>query len=293
VDKLIITVTVDSSMSYPGNPMCPPPTEVEKVAEEYVRSINAGASIAHVHGVHKLEDQIQPDGRRLSRIDFDGWRRLRELILSRTDAIIQYGIASARIEEKVKLMDQHPDMMSISFNAHDEYFRPDPKYPANEIHAVHPREELERYSRAALEKGVKVEVECFHTGAYFKLRFIAEKGLLPTPRWATIFVGWPGGTWTPPTPDTLLYMVRHLPEGTNWNCSVMDPATQWQVLTQAVMLGGHVRVGWEDNPYVTAGVLAKSNAELVDKIVRIARELGRETASPAEARKIIGLPGRA
>jgi 3-keto-5-aminohexanoate cleavage enzyme len=69
----------------------------------------------------------------------------------------------------------------------------------------------------------------------------------------------------------------------------MDPANYWQVLTTSILIGGNVRVGMEDNPYVSDGVLAKSNAELVEKIVRIARELGREIATPAEARKIIGL----
>ena len=70
----------------------------------------------------------------------------------------------------------------------------------------------------------------------------------------------------------------------------MDPPTQWTVLTQAILLGGHVRVGMEDNPYVDLkGTLARSNAELVEKIVRIAREVGRDIASVDEARKITGL----
>jgi 3-keto-5-aminohexanoate cleavage enzyme len=69
----------------------------------------------------------------------------------------------------------------------------------------------------------------------------------------------------------------------------MDPQAQWQILTLAIILGGHVRVGMEDNPYLSEGVLAKSNAELVEKIVRISRELGREIAEPSEARQIIGI----
>jgi 3-keto-5-aminohexanoate cleavage enzyme len=70
----------------------------------------------------------------------------------------------------------------------------------------------------------------------------------------------------------------------------MDPPTHWQVLTKSILLGGHVRVGMEDSPYLDGGrTFAKSNAELVEKIVRIAQELGREIASPEEARHIIGL----
>jgi len=71
--------------------------------------------------------------------------------------------------------------------------------------------------------------------------------------------------------------------------SVMDPENHWRILTTAIILAGHVRVGMEDNPYLSDGVLAKSNAELVEKIVRISKELGREIAEPSEARKIIGL----
>lgn len=289
--KLIVTVTVDSTMSYPGNPLCPPTEDVDAVANEYIRSIDAGASIVHIHGVHSLEREIQADGRRLSRINLDGWKALQSKIMAQRDPIMQFGIASARLEEKVRLMDLKPDMMVIAFNAHDEFFQPDPAYPPNEMYASHPRDELGVYCRAAIEKGVKVEVESFHTGAFWNMKFIASKGLLPEPIWTTVFLGWPGGCWTPPTPAALLFLVDHLPKDLkiNWNVSVMDPASQWQILTLAIMMGGHVRVGWEDNPYLENGALADTNARLVEKIVRIARELGREVASPDEAREIIGI----
>jgi 3-keto-5-aminohexanoate cleavage enzyme len=287
MDKLIITVTVDSSMSYPRNPYCPPPTEIERVADEYVRSVEAGASIVHMHGVHKLEDEIQPDGRKLSRVDVGGWKKMKDVILSKCDAVIQFGIASARFEEKVRLMGLKPDMMSICFNAHDEHFQPDPDYPANEIYATHPRKELVEFCEAAREHGVKVEVESFHTGAFYNMRYVAKQNLLARPIWTTLFLGWPGGTWTPPTPQGLIFMVDNVPLGANWNVSVMDPSTQWQVLTLAIMMGGHVRVGWEDNPYVSPGKYGQHCREFVDKIVRIARELGRDVATPDEARRII------
>jgi 3-keto-5-aminohexanoate cleavage enzyme len=82
----------------------------------------------------------------------------------------------------------------------------------------------------------------------------------------------------------MAYMADHCPEGFVWNTSVMDPAEQWKVLTTAISLGGHVRIGMEDNPFIRPGEYARSNADLVEKIVRIARDLGREIASPDEAR---------
>ena len=82
-------------------------------------------------------------------------------------------------------------------------------------------------------------------------------------------------------------MHDHLPEGFRYNTSVMDPDEHWRVLTMAILLGGHVRVGMEDNPFLAPGEYASSNAELVEKIVRISRELGREVATPEEARAIV------
>ncbi len=292
MDKLVITVTCDSSMSYPGNPNMPPIEDVETMAGQYIRAVEAGASLVHHHGIHYLESEIQADGRQLSRIDFDGWGRLTGLIRDRCDPIVQFGIASARLDEKVRLMDLKPDMMSYAFNVHDEFFQPDPAYPANEMYALHPRDEIEAFCRAALEHGVKPEVESFYTGAFWNLEYIRRKGLLVDPVWTTLFLGWAGGAWTPPTHDSLLYLVRHLPPRVNWNVSVMDSASQWKILPLAIAMGGHVRVGWEDNPYLPDGTLASENAQLVDVVVRMAHEIGREVASPAEARAIVGVPSR-
>lgn len=289
MDKLIVTVTVDSSMSYPGNRFMPPIEDVDSVAEEYVRAIDAGAVLVHHHGVHHLEAEIQADGKRLSRTDFGGWQRLTELIRNRRDALIQFGIASARLDEKVRLMQLKPDMMSYAFNVHDEYFQPDPAFPANEQYSLHPRDELLAFCHAARQHGVKPEVEAFYTGAFWNLEFVRSRDLLDDPVWMTLFLGWPGGAWTPPTHKSLLYLLDHLPANVNWNLSVMDPTTQWKLLPAAIALGGHVRVGWEDNPYLPDGTPARTNAELVELIVRIAREMGREIANIHEAREIVGV----
>jgi 3-keto-5-aminohexanoate cleavage enzyme len=201
---------------------------------------------------------------------------------------VQFGIASARLEEKFRLMELRPEMMSYAFNVHDEYFRPDPAFPANEMYALHPRDELEEFCRGALEHGVKTEVECFYTGAFWNLEYIRGQGLLEDPVWATLFLGWQGGAWTPPTHDALLYLVNHLPPRVNWNVSVMDPM-QWRIHALAIAMGGHVRVGWEDNPYLPDGALARTNAELVEVAVRMAETVGREIATPDEARAITGV----
>ena len=292
MEKLIITVTVDSSMSYPANHLCPKPEmkNIDKIVDEYVRSVNAGASICHIHGVHKLEDKIAEDGKKLSHVNFEGWKAMHQGIKSKVDTIMQYGIASARFEEKQKLMDQGPDMMSICFTAHDEHFHPDPEFPPMELYAVHPREELLMYAKEHVKKKVKTEIESFTTGAFWNVEWMRNLPDCPLadPIYTTLFMGWPGGAYTYPDMESMLCFYNHLPKNCVWNLSNMDPKTHWQNLSWAICLGGNVRVGWEDNPYID-GTLADSNARLVEKIVRISRELGRDIASVEEARKIIGL----
>jgi len=291
MEKLIVTVTCDPTATYPAVPYAKKIEDVKFYAEEYNRAVDAGASICHVHGVHWLEDKMQPDGRKLSTVSFEGWQELKDRIMEHHDPIMQYGIASARMPDKVKLMDQKPDMMSYSFSAHDEYFQPDKSQPPKEIMALHPRGELREFLTACREKNVKPEVEMFQFGAFYNLSALREEGLFDpsTGVYATLFISWPGGAWTPPTPKALQAYVDHLPENVVWNTSSMsyDPSLNWRMLAVAIMLGGNVRVGWEDNPFLEAGKYARTNAELVEKIVALSRMLGREVATPEEAREII------
>jgi 3-keto-5-aminohexanoate cleavage enzyme len=288
MDDLVITVTCDATMSYPGFPNMPSIEDTDAVGQQYVDAVNAGATICHHHGVHYLETGMAADGKKLSTIDHEGWQRLTDKINSvGTRPIIQYGIASARLPEKIKLMGQKPDMMSYAFNVHDEYFRPDPSLPANEMYSLHPRDELEEASSAALKHGVKLEIECFYTGAFWNLDYIRNLGLLENPVWATLFFGWQGGAWTPPTHKSVTYLVDHLPENVNWNVSVMDPVKQWPLLAMAIGMGGHVRVGWEDNPYLPNGDPTTHNAQLVEVVVKMAETMGRPVASVETARRIV------
>ena len=294
MDKLIVTVTCNSTMSYPSNPNNPTPHGLAAVAEEYVRSVNAGAAICHLHGPYTVDATIQPDGTKLSDLDIAGWRRLRDGILSKCDAIIQYGIANGRFpQRKVLLEDQRPDMASVCFNAHDECFDYEPGREPVELYAIHDRDELREYCDLTRKLGVKIEVEAFHYGGVWNALRMRDKGHLDGPIWVTFFLGWKGGCWTPPTVQAMTYMAEHCPEGFVWNTSVMDPTEQWKVLATAISLGGHVRIGMEDNPFIAAGEYARSNAELVDKIVRIARDIGRDIAGADEVRNTLNMVKRA
>ncbi|MBI4584406.1 MAG: 3-keto-5-aminohexanoate cleavage protein [Planctomycetes bacterium] len=289
MDKLIITVTCDSTMSYPSNPNNPTRRGWRAVADEYVRSVNAGASICHLHGPYTVDVAIRADGTKLSDLDIPGWANLKQMIDEKCRPIIQYGIANGRFPQRKELMKQRPDMMSICFNAHDECFEYEPGNPPVELYGIHDRKELAEYCEITREYGVKPEVEAFHYGGIWNAQRFVGQGVLKTPVWTTFFLGWKGGCWTPPTPKALIYMHDHKPDNFIYNVSVMDPPAHWQILTMAIILGGHVRVGMEDNPFLRPGEYARSNAELVEKTVRIARELGRDVASPQEARQIMGI----
>ena len=301
--NLIITVTCDTTLTYPHNPHGPKPNNPTGVADEYVRAIDAGAAICHTHGSYTSDPVIQPDGRQLQIPIMDGRREITERVRATGRAILQFGLASIRLEQKLELWRTlHPDMSSINFNSHDEYFQPDPKYPpAGYCYSIHPISELREYAQLAKESGVKLEIECFSTGAFWAIEKIRagefwvngqredEPNLLTDPLWVTLFLGWPGQGWTPPSAKGLQFMVDHLPARTNWSMSCMAPDVYWSVIAHAIAIGGHVRVGMEDCPYIEPGVYATSNAQLVEKAVRIAREIGRDIATPEEARLMTGV----
>jgi 3-keto-5-aminohexanoate cleavage enzyme len=93
---------------------------------------------------------------------------------------------------------------------------------------------------------------------------------------------------TPATVQNLCWLVNGIPAGSTWTATGIGRHA-FTLAAAAIAMGGNVRVGFEDNLYLSRGVLAKSNGELVEKVVRIAKELGREIATPAEAREILGL----
>ena len=143
MEKLIITVTCDSTMCWPRNPHCPNPSDTKAVADEYIRAVNAGATIAHTHGSYTIDTTIQPDGRQLQIPIMDGWRDITERIRAAGNPILQFGLASIRLEQKVELWKAlKPEMTSINFNSHDEYFEPYPDNPPIACYSVHPVEEL-------------------------------------------------------------------------------------------------------------------------------------------------------
>ena len=261
-EKLIVTVTTANAWIYPEAKNYP--KTPEEIAETVYKCYKEGASIAHVH------------------LPKNACKKTVELIREKCDIIIQAGMSSDPINERQELFDSKPDMVSVILNHHDEVFLD------IEVNRLHPRKELKDYCKLCKEKKIKPEFEVWHYGSVWNLNYLIEKKLVDKPYFLTLFLGWPGGTWSPPTKDELLHRIKYLPSDCVSSVSVMGP-DQEVVLPLAIELKKHVRVGTEDYPYLKKGVLAKDNTELVRKIVNISKEKGREIADPSEARKMIGM----
>jgi uncharacterized protein (DUF849 family) len=138
--------------------------------------------------------------------------------------------------------------------------------------------------------GVRPEVEVFDSGDIQLLNDMVRQGKLETPVFCQIVLGVRYGAVA--TPETMAYLKSLLPAGSNWGgCGI--GRFEYPMLAQAWLLGGHIRVGLEDNIFLEKGVLAQSNTQLVEKAVRLVRELGGQVATPGEAREILGLKKQA
>jgi len=121
------------------------------------------------------------------------------------------------------------------------------------------------------------------------MRQLVQAGLLEPPFCGTLFFNWEGINWSPATRLELEARLAVIPESMHWTVTTRGAEHQ-NMLAHAIMLGGHVRTGLEDNVELAPGRPAASNAELVEWVVRLAHDLGREVATPAEAREMLGLP---
>ncbi len=266
MEKLIITNCAADSRKHPGVPKRLQTPEA--VAREIRESYEAGAAIAHIHGTPmKLES----------------WEPLTEAVREQTpEVLIQFGIAAMGLKGREKIIHLKPDMASIALGSHDFAF------VDADLIIEHTREEIEGQVRLFNDHGVKPEFECFNLGHLWNLAWLIDKGLVADPVVITIFFGWPGGFYSPATLKELLHRIEHLPKDCIFSCSAAG-LSHTALETVTIIEGGHVRVGTEDEPYYSEGVLCENNAQLVARIARIGKELGREPATVDEARAILGL----
>ena len=148
---------------------------------------------------------------------------------------------------------------------------------------------MSAFATAIKERGIVPEIECFDAGHFDNAMILVKKGLVSLPAHFDFVLGVPGAMSG--TVRNLVFMANNVPAGSSWQAAGIARA-ELPLAVVSVVSGGHVRVGFEDNIYYSKGRLAKSNAELVSRVRRIAEETGREVATPDEARRILGIKMR-
>lgn len=274
MDKLIISVaTTGSRTSRAQTPYVP--ITPEEIAEQAVACWREGAAIVHVH-VRDDQGNVTCDPAR--------YQRVRELIVAAgCDVIVNMstggGAGIVSDDERIAPVRLRPEVASFdcgSVNFGDGVFINSPQF-------------LDKLAAEMNAHGVKPEIECFDTGMIQNARRLIDRGLLKPPHWFQFVLGVRGGA--PATVEHLAFMVSQLPPDSRWSVCAIG-RDQLPMDVAAMVMGGHARTGLEDNLYYSYRVLAEGNAPLVARLARIARELGREIATPDEARQILGLAPR-
>ena len=275
MDKRIISAALtgnwgDKSKN-PALPMTP-----KEIADSAVEAWKAGAAVVHLH----MRDE---EGRPTMRVDL--FEETIRLIRERCDVIINVTSSGGHSLDGMAEDDTRmepfrvlkPEMGSFDCGTmnwlHQTIFENSPQF-------------LERLGLLMQEVGTKPELEIFDIGMLDTAKYYLKKGILKAPCHFQFIMGAPGGMAG--TIANLVYVQSQIPEGSTWSASGLSKA-HVPVLLAALAMGGHVRAGLEDNLYYSRGVLAKSNAQLVERAAALIRTAGLEVATPDEAREILSL----
>ncbi len=270
------------------------PVTPEQIAEAGIAAARAGAAIVHVH----VRDPETGKGSR----EVAYYREAVEIIrASDVDVIVN---TTAGMGGDLVLDPQHPtsfvegtDLVSgVERLAHVEELLPDIctldcgslNFGEGSLVYVSTPDMLREGAKRIQELGVRVEMEIFDTGHLWFAKELVAEGLIDSPAMFQLCMGIPYGA--PADPLTLQSMVAQLPEGAVWASFALGPM-QMPWVAQSILLGGHVRVGLEDNLYLRKGVKA-TNAQLVEQARTIVEGMGAMVATPDEAREILKLKAR-
>jgi uncharacterized protein (DUF849 family) len=306
MEKLIITAAITGNITLPvQTPYLP--LNPQQIIDDAVRAANAGAASVHIHG--RDPKTARPT------TDPAVYREIATGIKARSNVIVCVttgGTAYMTPEERAQVVPAlKPElatfnMGTINFSIHpiaDRYKDEDYKYPWEKEFTLSTKDfifrntfgDIEKLMQMMKENNTKPEFELYDVGHVYNLNFLIKRKVIQLPVWLQFVTGILGGIGAyieevihmKQTADRLLGADNYV-----WSVIGAGFPAEFNLATLSIMMGGHARVGMEDNIFVERGVLCKSNAELVEKVVRIAKELGREIATPDEARKILGLKGK-
>jgi 3-keto-5-aminohexanoate cleavage enzyme len=268
MDKLIITAAlVGAEVTKEDTPHLP--VTPEEIGEAAAEACRAGASIAHIHVRDKEGRPSQ---------DRDLYEAAINEIRRRCNIIIQVstgGAVGMTAAERLQPLTLRPEMATLTTGTVN--FGADVFY--------NPSSDIETFAQRMKEYGVRPEFEIFDVGMVNNAMQLVKKGLVSGHLHFDFVMGVPGGI--PASAQNLLHLIAQLPPEATWTVAGIG-RHQLTMAALGVALGGHVRVGLEDNIYYRKGELA-TNTQLVKRVVRIARELDRGIASPEEARQMLGI----
>jgi 3-keto-5-aminohexanoate cleavage enzyme len=249
------------------------PLQPKEIAEEVYACWMAGAAVAHIH--------VRDDNNKSS-MNFDKFVETVEYIRATDCDIILNLTTSGQLglkdEERMKhLIALKPEMASYDCGSmnwmHNSVFENSPRF-------------LEKLGLVMQENSIKPEIEIFDAGMVYNALYYLKKGVLKAPLHFQFVLGAPGGMAA--TVENLVFLKSLIPEGSTWGALGIGKG-HLPIMFTTLALGGHVRVGMEDNIYYARGVLAKSNVEFVERARRLILEADKDIATPDEARIILGL----
>jgi len=275
MDRLVITVaptgSVPRKIDTPYVPVTP-----DEIAETAYLCEQEGASVIHVHCRDENENPTS---------NYDVFKKTVERVRKRTHLIVMVstsGIAAKFDEERAQPLRTNPEMASLTTGSLNFAGRkPSTVY-------INTWETITFLARKMLEKNIKPELEAFDVGFISQGIKLIENGLVKPPAHFQLVMGVDGGV--PASPETLIHMRNQLPPNSTFVVAGISKH-QLPMTTMAILMGGHVRVGLEDNIYLAKGKLAR-NEELVAQARHLAEQLEREVSTPDEARRILSLNPR-
>jgi len=269
------------------------PESAEEQVEQLKECYKLGATMVHLH-------VRRPDNPTLTASDAAEYRRVNGMIREACPEMIINnttggGIGAETEEARLASTDANPEVCSLDCGPIVSRFtlkkRKPPLFGRDEDYhldtcAPVTYGETEKYARIMLEKGIKPEIEIWTTGHYTLVRNLIDQGLVKPPYLIGLVMGFGGGAYA--TPKEVMHLIECGPKPSVY--SVLGVGLfQTQMVATGITLGINVRTGMEDNVLYKKGELCRDNAQLVERVVKIAREMGREIATPKQARQMLGL----
>ena len=300
--KVIISCAVTGAIHVPS--MSPYlPITPEQIASDAIRAAKAGASSVHIHVRDPKTGQPT--------MDLDSFQEVCQEVHGKCDAVINITTGGAPTmtpeERMVGVKKFKPELASINMGSINFGLFPamekieEYKWDWEEPYLEKSKDNVfkntfydqERIFKIMLDNGTKPEMECYDMAHLYNTAYWADKGVIEPPFWLQLIFGIMGGIQ--PSVENLVYMKTTADKlfGKDYIWSTLAAGRyEYNLCTTGVIMGGHARVGMEDNLYLGRGRLAQNNGEMVEKMVRIIKELDHEPAHPKETRQMLKLKGR-